>query len=779
MSSSAVNNNDSSITPSPVSPVSVKTRNKAANGKQDKHSDSFESDDDDEHSPNGSDSANKKAKITRRSVACKSCHSLKVKCTPSDAKDPSAPCVRCLSANRKCEIDLNQTRKRRKKAEILEARKKEAERIKEESSPTPVAAPSPLSMPTFRNPTMPSVPSNLNPASFSPPPYIHPQLPSPVFESNKDQEIVQLKQRVRALEQQLSRGRMSGSQQFGSESSMDSPPFISKQDLEQEIGILAESSSKLTYLTQELNSLADKRARLLRNTVLPDSVSKGLLSLGEAEHRLKLYRERIFAFLPLVEIPADLNADQLRMQQPFLFNAVMSASNTVNPTSVPSDQALALDNEAIRSVCDEVMVVGTKSVELIKSILVLSLYYNSPEMFRQRRYHLLNTVCVSLLHDLGIVARPMYSFTDGAVKQDLEQKTNEEYRSLVLIIYFNTVSICLILRRSIYIKWTSYVEECCAMLENSQFEKYRKLALFARINAALEKIHHIIHSSDMDDRRTSTSSYIIAELHHTLTELRKRIKDDDHAFSSYYYSVEAYLHEPNLNHIFNQESTKLSARSVKAISCCTKFCLAALNEYTKLSLDQVAQMPLAFGSRVMYTGGMLLRLRYLVMSLPSHIDKEMVPRDAVVTIQRVVRLVEQAHVQHPDNHLLKKTRLVMQLFTQTYATQIEELLYKNNETPQNLKPVNMEKPLDLLSFAAYQQSNHPPKTPQEEQAFKDLRPPKEEQFFRETRLPSISLESQNMYNTINDEFWSNLISTDADQINFISTNEVNDEIFFN
>lgn len=58
--------------------------------------------------------SNKRSKVTRRSIACKSCHALKVKCTPSDPLDPGKPCIRCLNANRKCEIDLNQTRKRRK-----------------------------------------------------------------------------------------------------------------------------------------------------------------------------------------------------------------------------------------------------------------------------------------------------------------------------------------------------------------------------------------------------------------------------------------------------------------------------------------------------------------------------------------------------------------------------------------------------------------------------------------------------------------------------------------
>lgn len=118
--------------------------------------------------------------------------------------------------------------------------------------------------------------------------------------------------------------------------------------------------------------------------------------------------------------------------------------------------------------------------------------------------------------------------------------------------------------------------------------------------------------------------------------------------------MEAYLHEPNLGNIFKPEESQLSSMAVKAISNCTNSCLSALNEYNKLTSDQIAQMPLAFSSRVMYTGGMLLRLRFLILSLPSHIEKDLVPRDAVISIQRVSNLVEQAHNQHSTNHLLKR-----------------------------------------------------------------------------------------------------------------------------
>ncbi|CAD1810352.1 hypothetical protein FOB58_002337 [Candida parapsilosis] len=750
------------------------------------------SEEDDDHDSQTDSSqprqSNKRSKVTRRSIACKSCHALKVKCTPSDPSDPSKPCVRCLNANRKCEIDLNQTRKRRKKSEILEAKRREAEeklkvgansgssheqatatrRITENTrknageSHSKVPSPNKPAVPSAirpQNSTVPPISSNLNPintqlqnpqSSISDTPNSQPNSSSspqpsqPSHAMSKDEEIVNLKQRILTLETQLSHRnhfhrKALSDFQSDTPSEMFSPPFVSKSDLEQEITIFAESASKLTDLTNELNNLANIRTRMLKPGTPPDVVSKGLISLPEAERRLQLYRNRILAFLPFIDVPADVTADVLRIEQPFLFNAVMAASNTVNSAlSEPEiDQALALDNEAIRSVCDEVMVVGRKTVELIKSMLILTLYYNSPELFRQRRYHLLNNICVSLLHDLGIVARPSYSFdnSDGSLKKNPEQKTSDEYRSIVLIIYFSTVSICLILRRAIYIKWTPYVEECCVALENSPEIKYRKLALFARINSALEKIHHIIHSPEIGEKGVSTSQYMIQELQRQLTELKNKINDDDHVFLSYLYSVEAYLHEPNLSNIFKPQESQLSSIAVKAISNCTNSCLSALNEYNKLTSEQIAQMPLAFGSRVMYTGGMLLRLRFLILSLPSHIEKDLVPRDAVISIQRVSNLVEQAHNQHPTNHLLKKTRLVLQLFIQTYATQVNDLLRKNGETPQNFKPTerdtielkrvasNFEEsrgrqalmrdevhsvPLDILSYAAsYRREGNP------------------------------------------------------------------------
>ena len=257
--------------------------------------------------PLKSNESDKKPKVTRRSVACKSCHSLKVKCTPSDPNNPSAPCVRCINANRICEIDLNQTRKRRKKSEILEAKRQAGQSLpehkKEKNTPTQSGYNSsenysssinnandslltsryqspmtfdPTSPMVFRpqaSSAVPPIPSNLNPQSAAPTPIptsgIPPQLPSPhesailrgntTSPTSKDDEINQLKQRVRFLETELANKRLLANKKgFSNDSPTDlqSPPFVSKFDLESEISILAESSARLTDLTNQLNEAA-------------------------------------------------------------------------------------------------------------------------------------------------------------------------------------------------------------------------------------------------------------------------------------------------------------------------------------------------------------------------------------------------------------------------------------------------------------------------------------------------------------------------------------------
>ncbi|KAL7665577.1 Zn(2)-C6 fungal-type domain-containing protein [[Candida] zeylanoides] len=729
------------------------------------------------------------SKAQRRPVACKSCHALKVKCTPANENDPAGPCLRCLNSKRHCEIDLNQTRKRRKKTwpqstpHDPDPHHPHTQQHPHQPQPPPPLHPLPAPQPQLlQQPHQhyshqpPYIQSNnrmhgsTTSSGQSPPPPLLAQGGSPHFPgigngavlpqignspsmyslkpdlsaytepivpphlNARDEVITRLEEQVRYLTSELQnsrqlQGRQKQELQRLQPQTSFSPPspsiYVSKYDLEREIGLLCDSSSAaLTDLTTSLKETADRRAYLLNGQAAPvDVVSVGLLSVEDATERLELYRNKIFKRHPLVNI-GNASVQEMQATKPYLFNAIMSITNAIYTKPVDLDTSLAIDNAAIQSITTEVLVAGSKSEELICSLLLLCHWYNTPELFRHRRYHLLNVLSVTMLHDLGIVGKPTYSFGKRNTISQSEQIENEdkkvEYRKLIMILYFSTVSICLILRRTIYVKWTPYVEECCSILETSGNETSVNLALFSRLSHELDRIHHIIHAPEicepappaegdndqdttskhpkttpkqikMPRSNSSAGKYISLEIQKNLFAIKSKIDPEDHPFLAYYHSVEAYLHEPMLGNFLTTESDDgsevlLSSEAVASVSTCTNSCLNALEQFNYMSPSEISTMPLFYSSRIIYTAGMLLRLRYLILSLPSNIEKDLVPQEAVTAIQTLSGLIEASSKEHPSNHFLKKICLVLTLFIQTYATQVQALLKKNGETPDNFRP---------------------------------------------------------------------------------------------
>lgn len=612
----------------------------------------------------------------RRMRACKQCHSLKVRCTPVDENDPYSPCVRCTNFNKTCEIDLDQPRKRRKRAN-----KRDSESVAELHDQI-----ADLQEQLRQLKRQAQIAQDLS--------------QSPAHAAQSAQNGHTPAYSVHPSAQNLARSLESGS-----------PPFISKVDLEREMSYLCEENITLNEILDDIRTCADRRKELLRKNDVVDVVSMGIISLDSARVRLDLYRNELYAAHPLVEIPEKVTVEDFIKDEPFLFNTIMAISTMVSQSDHDRDTNLAIENHAIERVVSEIMVAGLKTVELLKSLILLSLWYNSPEFFKLRRYHILNCVAVTLLHDLGIVNRSSYSYSSDtkSIQKIEDDNSSLEYRSLILILYFSTVSFCLILRRAIYVKWTPYVNECCDTLEKVGGEKYRKLAIFLRLNHELERIHHIVHAPEANESNPKLSKYALAEFQTNLAIIKSNIKPDDHQTRAYYYSVEAYLHQPKFNDIQISTSSptgctqKLDSETLSAIAHCTASCLFALDEFNQLLPNEIAGLPLFYSSRVIYTAGMLMRLRYFILSLPSQIEKELVPQYAIVTIAKLNSRVGVASKMFSGNNFLKKMRLILLLFIQTYVTQVMELLKQNDDsTPNNFKPLPLSRSSrnDLVQVAS-------------------------------------------------------------------------------
>lgn len=491
-------------------------------------------------------------------------------------------------------------------------------------------------------------------------------------------------------------------------SDKQSPPFISKVDLEEEMSNLCEENINFAEIFEEIRVVSSKRQQLLQKDRMKDAISAGIISVDAARQRLQLYREKLYPAHPLVEIEDSVTVEMLIRDQPFLFNAIMTTTTILVEDARDQDMSLTLENHAMEGIVNEVMVAGTKSVELLKALILLSLWYNSPEFFKLRRYHIFNCVAVTLLHDLGIFNRSSVTFSSDAklIHKNDENYKSLEYRSLILILYFSTVSICLILRRTVFVRWTPYVNESCEVLEQMGEQKYRTLAMFLRLNHQLERMHNLIHSHEYAEK-PRLSKYIRAEFQTNLAIIKARMSPDDHRHLAYYYSVEAYLYQPALPDVQWAGTNvgnfpKLDSGTLSAIAHCTASCLFALDEFAKLLATEIAGLPLFYSSRIIYTAGILLRLRYLILSLPSHIEKEMVPKYAILTIQKLSKQFREAQSKFPCNFFLKKMGIILQLFIQTYVTQVMDLLKKNDgytSTSFKSPPISIADRDDLVHVA--------------------------------------------------------------------------------
>ncbi|GMF32285.1 unnamed protein product [[Candida] boidinii] len=90
----------------------------------------------------------------------------------------------------------------------------------------------------------------------------------------------------------------------------------------------------------------------------------------------------------------------------------------------------------------------------------------------------------------------------------------------------------------------------------------------------------------------------------TIKSLSKHNKKDFDNLMAYYYSIQAYLHEPALHRFFIEESItsdpniELPSHLAENVEKCSTSCFLALTHFAQLSKDDIAVMPLFYSSRI-------------------------------------------------------------------------------------------------------------------------------------------------------------------------------------
>ena len=135
-------------------------------------------------------------------------------------------------------------------------------------------------------------------------------------------------------------------------------------------------------------------------SILPDVIDRGILNMTMAT---ELYRNYLDALLPQYPaVPLSCTAAELRSEKPILFLAVMAAS------SGSSDPSLYRRlNQEIQSVyAAKVSLQGLKSLELVQSLLISTLWTYPPDKFEDMKFHQQIHMAATMALDLGLAKKP-------------------------------------------------------------------------------------------------------------------------------------------------------------------------------------------------------------------------------------------------------------------------------------------------------------------------------------------------------------------------------------
>ncbi|KAF8463168.1 hypothetical protein BDZ91DRAFT_796662 [Kalaharituber pfeilii] len=468
-------------------------------------------------------------KDNKRSRACESCRGLKVRCEPADEANPFSSCKRCAKTGREC-IFIAPRRKRQKKTDT---------KVAELERKIDALTASVLSVKEKA-----------------------PQPPAPSSARDEDgnhKEAAQKAERHQ-VDSQQARGSsiqwgssipdlVAASRSHDSGKFVDGRPMLKRHRNDDEdrsegeensyarhgsLAVAASLGNTEKTVAAPSHDLPRGRFTIPTNPLLKqnhpeevyqDVVDRGLLSMDVAAQLFNRYVNEMAPLFPGVVFSPHTTALQIRTTQPTLFLSILAIASGTSGSALHSE----LNKEAIRLLADRVICKGEKSLELIQSLVLNSVWQYPPNNNEEPKLYQLVHMAAVMAMDMGICSpnghlrqqggglgtmdttvgpklyRSVASVSSGngaqsgtawrehAVRNDkrvyMDSSAIESRRTL-LAVYWCCATVALSLRRQGIFRFTTYMAECIEVLETSKdaLPSDRILAQWCKVQKIAEEI---------------------------------------------------------------------------------------------------------------------------------------------------------------------------------------------------------------------------------------------------------------------------------------------------
>jgi hypothetical protein len=403
----------------------------------------------------GGESPGAGADGAKRTRACEACRGLKVKCEP-DLNNPDGPCKRCAKANRSCAVTVP-SRKRQKKTDsrVAELEKKIdaltqtlAQKSGGVAPPAPEVSLEPQGMNVHQG--RHNAYQQVTNGGFNTPYASRPE--------------------VRAEEW----GGYKGADHETSRNA--GPPMVvagqkRKHSDNRDSSTTTDSSGFRKNSEAPKGFLVDAGGKSAPSHEYADVVDRGLLTSDMAAKMFETYITKMVPHMPAVVFPAGTTAADVRKTTPTLFLAILSSASG---SSYPELQR-TLTKELMSIYAERIIGNGEKTLELIQSLHVSTLWYWPPEHFEELKFYQLIHIAAVMAIDIGMgrknksqKVKPVGLWRDNPWRRTpYPDPESIEARRAWLACYFLCCNASMGLRRPNLIRWSSYMGDCVDILESS------------------------------------------------------------------------------------------------------------------------------------------------------------------------------------------------------------------------------------------------------------------------------------------------------------------------
>lgn len=342
-----------------------------------------------------------------------------------------------------------------------------------------------------------------------------------------------------------------------------------------------------------------------------------IIDPANAERLFNRYVNQVVPRFPAVPFPPGTQASTIRKEKPILFLAILSS--TSYGTGIPEDSQKKLEAE-LRDVFAKAMWKnGEKSLEIVQALHVATLWYRPPANFEQHMFYQMVHMSAVMATDIGIGKRQSpwkqkWFGSDPPVRKIPHYYDSIEAKRAWVVCYFLCISITMILRRPILVRFTDYLKECIEILETSEdaLPSDKVLCQHVRMAHISEDIATQFAMDDPAINYTMTDRNISFSIKHYEEQLVKMRESgtNDYALRLAEPVTNLYLHEIALHSQSNvddfkgpwiQETFKtavgdavLGTEHIKALTACQQACHDILDTFLSYEFEVIYVLPVIF-----------------------------------------------------------------------------------------------------------------------------------------------------------------------------------------